>query len=59
MDNMGNLEIRKVQYTSPDGSFSVVLPKAMCEKLGIGKGDYVKVSLHDKTLVVEKPKDDI
>jgi len=57
---MEDYEIRKTQgLKSNDGNtIAVVLPKKMCEKLGIGKGDYMKVSLDSdkKQIIVEKPE---
>jgi AbrB family looped-hinge helix DNA binding protein len=35
-------------------SFSIVLPKAYAINLGIGKGDYVKVSQDDGKIIIEK-----
>lgn len=52
-----SFEMRKVQEIMNGASVSVVLPKDMCINLGIGKGDYVKVSMDkdNKKIVVEKP----
>jgi AbrB family looped-hinge helix DNA binding protein len=45
---------RKVQGIVGEYSFSVVLPKSFAQDLGIGKGDYVKVSQDDGKIIIEK-----
>jgi AbrB family looped-hinge helix DNA binding protein len=45
---------RKVQGIVGEYSFSIVLPKSFAIDLGIGKGDYVKVSQDDGKIIVEK-----
>jgi AbrB family looped-hinge helix DNA binding protein len=45
---------RKVQGIVGEYSFSIVLPKSFANDLGIGKGDYVKVSQEDGKIIVEK-----
>jgi AbrB family looped-hinge helix DNA binding protein len=45
---------RKVQGIVGEYSFSIVLPKSFAIELGIGKGDYVKVSQDDGKIIVEK-----
>jgi hypothetical protein len=47
-------EYRKVQGLVGESSFSIVLPKSFAIALGIGKGDFVKVTLEEKQLVVQK-----
>ena len=47
-------EIRKVQGLVGDASFSVVLPKSYALSLGIGRGDFVKVEVEGKRLIMEK-----
>ena len=42
------MEFRKVQGLVGEQSFSVVLPKSYAIHLGIGKGDFVKVSQEEK-----------
>ena len=49
-----SLTIRKVQAYSGDRSLTVVLPKLFAEQLHIGKGDFLKVHLEDRKLVLEK-----
>jgi antitoxin component of MazEF toxin-antitoxin module len=48
------MAIRKVQAYSGERSLTIVLPKIFSETLRIEKGDYLKVSLEDGKLVVEK-----
>jgi AbrB family looped-hinge helix DNA binding protein len=45
---------RKVQGIVGEYSFSIVLPKSFANDLGIGKGDYVRVSKGDGKIIVEK-----
>lgn len=47
-------EIRKVQGLIGESSFSIILPKIYAINLGIGKGDYVKVSQDDNKIIIEK-----
>jgi phosphate uptake regulator len=49
-----NHEIRKVQGLVGESSFSIILPKIYAINLGIGKGDYVKVSQDEKKIIIEK-----
>ena len=50
--------IRRVQGLKGNdyNTVAVVLPKEMCEKLDIGKGDYMKISLVGNRIEVEKAK---
>jgi hypothetical protein len=48
------VEYRKIQAGVGDYSLSFVLPKKYANDLGIGKGDYVKVSTHDRRMIIEK-----
>jgi bifunctional DNA-binding transcriptional regulator/antitoxin component of YhaV-PrlF toxin-antitoxin module len=48
------MEFRKVQGLVGEQSFSVVLPKSYAIHLGIGKGDFVKVSQEENRIVIEK-----
>lgn len=50
------MEMRRVQGLSNSDSVAMILPKKFCTELGIGKGDYVKIHVEGKTLVVEKGK---
>jgi hypothetical protein len=47
-------EIRKVQAYSGERSLTYVLPKIYPERLGIAKGDFLKVHIEDSKLVVQK-----
>jgi hypothetical protein len=47
-------EIRRVQAYSGERSLTFVLPKIYSEKLKIGKGDFLKVHVEDRKLVVQK-----
>ncbi len=48
------IAIRKVQAYSGERSLTIVLPKIFAEKMGIGKGDFLKVHLEGDKLVVQK-----
>ncbi len=54
MEDLENIEYRKVQGIVGDQSFSIVLPKQYAITLGIGKGNFVKVHLEEKRIVIEK-----
>ncbi|MBA3283653.1 MAG: AbrB/MazE/SpoVT family DNA-binding domain-containing protein [Nitrosopumilus sp.] len=47
-------EYRKVQGIMGEHSFSIVLPKSYALNIGIGKGDFVKVTPESNKIVVEK-----
>ncbi|HEY7080847.1 MAG TPA: AbrB/MazE/SpoVT family DNA-binding domain-containing protein [Nitrososphaeraceae archaeon] len=49
-----DIEIRRVQAYSGERSMTIVLPKIFSEKLGIGKGDFLKVQLDNSRLILEK-----
>lgn len=51
---MGITELRKVQALQGERSLTVVLPKEFALILGIVKGDYLKVRVDGKQLVLEK-----
>jgi AbrB family looped-hinge helix DNA binding protein len=51
---LGNTQYRKIQGILGDQSFSVVLPKSYAQSLGISKGEYVKVQLEGKRIIIEK-----
>jgi AbrB family looped-hinge helix DNA binding protein len=51
---MIDIEYRKVQGLVGDQSFSIVLPKSYAIQLGIGKGDFVKVSQEEDRIIIEK-----
>ena len=48
------LEYRKIQGLVGDESFSVVLPKSYAVRLGIAKGDWVKVREEENKIIIEK-----
>jgi bifunctional DNA-binding transcriptional regulator/antitoxin component of YhaV-PrlF toxin-antitoxin module len=48
------MEYRKIQGLVGEQSFSVVLPKSYAIHLGIGKGDFVKVSQQENKIIIEK-----
>jgi hypothetical protein len=48
---------RRVQGIVGDQSFSIVLPKHYAVSLGIGKGDFVKVSQADNKIIIQKDTD--
>jgi bifunctional DNA-binding transcriptional regulator/antitoxin component of YhaV-PrlF toxin-antitoxin module len=48
------MEFRKVQGLVGEQSFSVVLPKSYAIHLGIGTGDFVRVSQEENKIVIEK-----
>lgn len=61
MDSKNNYEMRRIQELNTGQkdagkSLSMVLPKHMCLDLGIGKGDYVKITMDEDKhkIIVEK-----
>jgi antitoxin component of MazEF toxin-antitoxin module len=54
MVNSDSIEIKKIQALTGERSLTFVLPKIYSEKLGIGKGDFLKVHIEDGKLVVQK-----
>ncbi len=48
------VEYRKVQGIVGESSFSVILPKSYAIRLGIGKGDFVKIHEQNQKIVIEK-----
>lgn len=52
--NHSQYEYRKVQGLVGDQSFSIVLPKSYAIELGIGKGDFVKVSQEHDRIIIQK-----
>lgn len=49
-----DFQYRKVQGLIGETSFSIILPKVYAINLGIGKGDFVKVSQEERRIVIEK-----
>ena len=54
MEKRHDFEYRKVQGLIGETSFSLILPKHYAVNLGIGKGDFVKVSQEDGKIILEK-----
>ncbi len=52
--NTEGIEYRKIQAGVGEHSLSFVLPKKYAIDLGIGRGDYVKVSQRDHMMIIEK-----
>ena len=52
-----NMHYRRVQGLVGETSFSIVLPKAYATKLGITKGDFVKVYSDDDRIVISKARE--
>jgi hypothetical protein len=52
--NIEKPEVRKIQAIHGETTFVLVIPKDFAEKLKIGKGDYVKCSIADDSLLVRK-----
>jgi antitoxin component of MazEF toxin-antitoxin module len=49
-----NTAIRKVQAYTGEKSLTIVLPRSFTFELGIEKGDFLKVHLENKRLILEK-----
>jgi hypothetical protein len=47
-------EVRKIQAIHGETTFVLVIPKDFAERLKISKGDYVKCTIADDSLVVKK-----
>jgi bifunctional DNA-binding transcriptional regulator/antitoxin component of YhaV-PrlF toxin-antitoxin module len=47
-------EIRKVQALTGERSLTFVLPKTFARELGIERGDFLKVHMESKRLILEK-----
>ncbi|HEY7080149.1 MAG TPA: AbrB/MazE/SpoVT family DNA-binding domain-containing protein [Nitrososphaeraceae archaeon] len=47
-------EVRKIQAIHGEKTFVLVIPKDFVERLRISKGDYVKCSIVNESLVVKK-----
>jgi hypothetical protein len=53
-DNNDKPEVRKIQAIHGNTTFVLVVPRDFVEKLKISKGDYVKCTIVDDTLLVKK-----
>jgi hypothetical protein len=51
---MTDTEYQKIQGIVGELSLSVVLPKYYAIRLGIGKGDFVKVHQEENRIIIEK-----
>lgn len=47
-------EIRKVQGFDYNTTFGITIPKSIAKILQIVKGTFLKISLHDQQIVMEK-----
>lgn len=54
LSNKENVEYRKIQGLVGEHSLSFILPKKYASDLGLGKGDYVKVSQRDGGILIQK-----
>jgi antitoxin component of MazEF toxin-antitoxin module len=52
--NQNKIEYRKVQAIHGNSTFVLVLPKDFVSVLNIAKGDYVRCSISDNKMMVEK-----
>jgi hypothetical protein len=52
--DINQTEVRRVQAIHGETTFVLVIPKDFAERLKIAKGDYVKCTLADDSLVVRK-----
>lgn len=52
--NQNKIEYRKVQSIHGNSTFVLVLPKDFVSVLNIAKGDYVKCSISDNKMIMEK-----
>jgi len=53
-DNNDKPEVLKIQVIHGNTTFVLVIPRDFVEKLKISKGDYVKCTIVDDTLLVKK-----
>lgn len=53
-DDNDEPEVRKIQAIHGNTTFVLVVPRDFVEKLKISKGDYVKCTIVDDSLVVKK-----
>ena len=54
ISNTEKPEVRKIQAIHGETTFVLVIPRDFIEKLKISKGDYVKCTIVDNSLVVKK-----
>jgi hypothetical protein len=53
-NNPLKFEIRKVQQQSDGRSYSLVIPNRFSRKMGISKGDLMKIYLEDNRLLISE-----
>jgi hypothetical protein len=53
-ENVAGTTLRKVQAYHGERSLTIVLPRIFAVDLGITKGDYLKVKMENKKLILEK-----
>ena len=53
-DNNDKPEVRKIQAIHGNTTFVLVVPRDFVERLKFSKGDYVKSTIVDDTLLVKK-----
>jgi len=53
-ENVTGTTLRKVQAYHGERSLTIVLPRIFAVDLGIGKGDYLKVKIDGRRLILEK-----
>jgi antitoxin component of MazEF toxin-antitoxin module len=53
-ENNDKPEVRKIQAIHGNTTFILVIPRDFVERLKISKGDYVKCTIVDETLLVKK-----
>jgi hypothetical protein len=51
---VNSIEYRKIQGLIGETSFSLVLPKTYAMRLGLEKGDFVKVQQEGSRIIIEK-----
>jgi hypothetical protein len=49
-----HVTVRKVQAYTHRRSLIIVLPKGFTSEMGLGKGDFMKVQLKNRQLIMEK-----
>ena len=54
ISNTEKPEVRKIQAIHGETTFVLVIPRDFVERLKIAKGDYVKCTICDDSLVVRK-----
>jgi bifunctional DNA-binding transcriptional regulator/antitoxin component of YhaV-PrlF toxin-antitoxin module len=47
-------EIRKVQALQGERNLTIILPKTYASQLGIGKGDFLRITVEGTKLIMER-----